>query len=183
MLNTPERACGITILPHKNSGSEASLLKRTCLQLRWASGELEKRMSGGERGGRKGSERVLVVKPIEVEQGRWRGWWYVDWRRSKRRGGEEGGGLLFIIWRISTTPAPHSPTPKGSHPRCVNHRPPMDLLKSGRNQRLDWAPPSLPSPPPPPADSHLPEACPFHLNSACLSKEQIIFLIMFVLLS
>lgn len=47
------------------------------------------------------------------------------------------GGLLVIIWSISTTPAPHSPTPEGSRPCCVNYRPPMDSLKSDRKRRQD----------------------------------------------
>lgn len=49
------------------------------------------------------------------------------------------GALLVIIWSLSTTPASHSPTPEGSRPCCVYHRPPMDSLKSDRNKRQDCA--------------------------------------------
>lgn len=107
--------------------------------------------------------RVSAVKPIELKQEWWSGRWYVGIE-------EEGGRWLVIMWSISATPAPLSPTPEGSRPCCVNHSPPMDPLKSDRNKRQACVL-TLPC-------IHL-RLYPFDLNSACLSKERIIFLITF----
>lgn len=116
---------------HKTAGARPACLKRTCLSVERGCTELE---SGGKRKvsrihrlneGFSGQAYRIGAGMVE---------WEVvcgDWRRR--------GGLLVIIWSLSTTPAPHSPTPEGSRPCCVYHRPPMDSLKSDRNKRQDCA--------------------------------------------
>ena len=132
MQNPPERACGITILPIKQRELGQPFWKgpashRSERVLNWRRGKSweKRKVSHINRLNEGLSGQTYRIGGGTVEREVVCG----DWRRR--------GGLLVIIWSISTTPAPRSATPEGSHPRCVNHRPPMDSLKSDRNKRQD----------------------------------------------
>ena len=129
MLIPPERACGITILPinqqEPGQPSERDLL------LAGVSGVLNWRR--GRSGGKRKVSRIHGLNEGLSGQTYRIGAEMVEWELVC--GAWRGGGLLVIIRSLSTTPASHSPTPEGSCPCCVYHRPPMGSLKSDRNKR------------------------------------------------
>lgn len=115
---------------HKNSRIPASRLKGTCPSP--SEGAVNWRRERPE-----GKEKFLVYDGwmgVLSDQTYRIGGGLVEWELVCR-GFKEVGALLVIIWSLSTTPAPHSPTPEGSCPCCVYHRPPMDSFKSDRNRR------------------------------------------------
>lgn len=126
---------------HKTAGAWPAVWKGPA-SLEWASTELEKGQSEGERGrGRKVSRIHRLNEGLSGQTYRI-GAAMVEWELvcgDSRRGGVRGwrGALLVIIWSLSTTPVSHSPTSEGSGPCCVYHGPPMDSLKSDRNKRQD----------------------------------------------